>query len=203
MNSCLSAADANPDTRILTVPNALSAYRIAALLPILYAIASGNRILFAALVCISLATDILDGWLARVLKQTTRLGARLDSAGDMATYLPAVAGLLLLEWPFVVAHAAAFGLVLAFYAASQLLSFARFRKPVSMHLYSSKAAGYAQGAFFASYYFIGYSPALFQAVLAISIVSCVEELAATAILRSSREDARGLYWILKEARPCP
>jgi cardiolipin synthase len=71
-----------PDDRVLTVPNALSALRIAAL-PLLWADLTSGRLGRALVVLGAVAsTDWLDGYLARRLDQRTRLGALLDPLGD-------------------------------------------------------------------------------------------------------------------------
>jgi CDP-diacylglycerol---glycerol-3-phosphate 3-phosphatidyltransferase len=81
-----------------TLPNVLSASRIL-LAPVLVALAATEReTLFLILLAISLLTDALDGYLARLLNQTSELGVKLDSWGDLLTYVTMAAGLLLL-WP--------------------------------------------------------------------------------------------------------
>jgi cardiolipin synthase len=81
-------------TRVLTVPNALSALRLA-LLPVFLWLVLGpeaDRIAFAVLVVIGLS-DYLDGYLARRLNQGSRLGAILDPVADRLYILAAVIGL--------------------------------------------------------------------------------------------------------------
>ena len=50
---------------LFNVPNALSVYRIATAPAILYGLFSAHRMLFAWLIIINLATDALDGFIAR------------------------------------------------------------------------------------------------------------------------------------------
>jgi cardiolipin synthase len=82
-----------PD-RILTVPNALSAVRLA-LLPLFVWLVLGPEADAAAvgvLVAIGLS-DYLDGYLARRLDQTSKLGALLDPVADRLYILAAVVAL--------------------------------------------------------------------------------------------------------------
>jgi cardiolipin synthase (CMP-forming) len=82
-----------PD-RVLTVPNALSAVRLA-LLPVFVWLVLGPEADAAAvgvLVAIGLS-DYLDGYLARRLNQTSKLGALLDPIADRLYILAAVVAL--------------------------------------------------------------------------------------------------------------
>ncbi|WP_238993293.1 CDP-alcohol phosphatidyltransferase family protein [Nocardioides caldifontis] len=80
--------------RILTIPNALSAVRLA-LLPLFVWLVLGPEADAAAvgvLVAIGLS-DYLDGYLARRLDQTSKLGALLDPVADRLYILAAVVAL--------------------------------------------------------------------------------------------------------------
>ncbi|MFT4126449.1 MAG: CDP-alcohol phosphatidyltransferase family protein [Gordonia sp. (in: high G+C Gram-positive bacteria)] len=75
--------DGAASDRVLTVPNALSVLRLA-LVPVfvwVLLVAEANAWAFAILM-ISGVTDWLDGKLARLLRQSSRLGALLDPAAD-------------------------------------------------------------------------------------------------------------------------
>ena len=77
---------------VLTVPNALSAIRIL-LMPVLLLIAArGSEVWFLSVLAFSLLTDALDGFFARLLRQTSELGVKLDSWGDLLTYFTMVIG---------------------------------------------------------------------------------------------------------------
>jgi cardiolipin synthase len=80
--------------RILTVPNALSVVRLA-LLPVFVWLVLGpeaDLLAFGVLVLIGLS-DYLDGYLARRLHQTSKLGALLDPVADRLYILAAVIAL--------------------------------------------------------------------------------------------------------------
>jgi CDP-diacylglycerol---glycerol-3-phosphate 3-phosphatidyltransferase len=80
----LSTAMTMPDqTRVATLPNALSATRLV-LGPIAFYLIVDGRWLTAALVVMIIAelTDMCDGFLARTLNQTTLLGKILDPLAD-------------------------------------------------------------------------------------------------------------------------
>ena len=74
---------------ILTVPNFLSLIRLG-LLPVyvrvyLNAVRPGDYLLAGGLLAVSCLTDLLDGWIARKLKQVTTLGKILDPLADKIT----------------------------------------------------------------------------------------------------------------------
>jgi len=73
--------------RILTIPNALSLLRLAAI-PLVYLDLVDGRLwrAFGLLVVLSM-TDWLDGYLARRLDRRTRIGELLDPLGDRALFL--------------------------------------------------------------------------------------------------------------------
>ncbi|MGH3827648.1 MAG: CDP-alcohol phosphatidyltransferase family protein [Pseudonocardiaceae bacterium] len=73
----------DPADRLLTVPNALSLLRLAGIPLFLWLLLGPHDDLLAVLVlALSGVTDWLDGKLARLLNQTSRLGALLDPAVD-------------------------------------------------------------------------------------------------------------------------
>jgi cardiolipin synthase len=75
-------SDARGD-RVLTIPNAVTAARLAAV-PVFLWLLFGvqNRVAAAALLAVLGATDWVDGWLARRLGQVSTLGKVLDPVAD-------------------------------------------------------------------------------------------------------------------------
>ncbi|HEX6476669.1 MAG TPA: CDP-alcohol phosphatidyltransferase family protein [Acidimicrobiales bacterium] len=75
-------SDARVD-RVLTIPNAVTAARLAAV-PVFLWLLFGvqNRVAAAALLAVLGATDWVDGWLARRLGQVSTLGKVLDPVAD-------------------------------------------------------------------------------------------------------------------------
>jgi CDP-diacylglycerol--glycerol-3-phosphate 3-phosphatidyltransferase len=167
---------------------------------ILCAIFDGGRNLFFTLICVSLVTDILDGWIARRFRLETEFGARLDSLADDATYLTAFLGLVILEHDFVWAHRLAFTLLLAFKLTPSALSLARFGRPTCLHLYSSKITGYLQGIFIFTYFVAGYWAWYFYLMIGFSILAYTEGLLTLLVIPELRSNIRGLYWVLTGMR---
>jgi cardiolipin synthase len=88
--------DATRDTRVWTVPNLLSAARLAGVPLFLWLVLGPEADGWALLVLmVSGVTDYADGWLARKLDQATVLGQVLDPVADRLYILAVVFGLAL------------------------------------------------------------------------------------------------------------
>ena len=127
-------------SRLLTVPNILSGGRIV-LAPVLVAIAAaGHEGLFLGLLAVSLLSDAVDGSLARLLRQTSDLGVKLDSWGDLLTYITMILGLYLL-WPEHFADQLWFLLMgVTFYCLPLLASLFKFGVLPRYHTWAAKLA---------------------------------------------------------------
>lgn len=121
-----------------SVPNLLSAFRIAAA-PALLAIAwHGATGAFLALFCLGLVSDVLDGALARRLGQETDFGARLDQWGDFALWVSFPLGAYWL-WPEVLRREAPYViLALVCLLLPTAIAYARYREVPGYHTWSAK-----------------------------------------------------------------
>lgn len=75
--------------RIWTIPNGLSLVRLLLLIPILFALAGGRRTEAVAFAALSVATDFIDGWVARRFNQASDLGRMMDPFIDKVSVLSA------------------------------------------------------------------------------------------------------------------
>ncbi|HYB80547.1 MAG TPA: CDP-alcohol phosphatidyltransferase family protein [Mycobacterium sp.] len=95
-----------PPNRVLTVPNALSAIRLALIPVFIYALLFAHANGWAvAILMFSGASDWADGKIARLLNQSSRLGVLLDPAVDrlyMVTVPVALALSGIVPWWFVI-----------------------------------------------------------------------------------------------------
>jgi cardiolipin synthase len=83
--------------RILTVPNALSALRIALVPVFLVLVLTGLDLAALVIIVVSSVTDYLDGIIARRFGQITKLGQVLDPAADRLFIFAAVIALAVRE----------------------------------------------------------------------------------------------------------
>lgn len=80
-------------SRVLTVPNCLSFFRLALVPVFLFFIVTGQDAFALITLVVSSITDYLDGYLARRLHQISRLGQLLDPAADRIYIFAALIGL--------------------------------------------------------------------------------------------------------------
>lgn len=188
-----------PQENKWNIPNLLSLYRLVSFPWLIYVIYSWQEKMFLVLLCINIATDILDGLIARAFHLQTKLGARLDSAADWATYAAAGYGLVQFHWSFITAQSVFLLCFLGFFLLPYILSYARFRKFPSLHLYSSKIGGTIDMIFLLYLFLFGYSHLLFLLAFSWGIASFLEQVIVLLLLKELKEDCKGLYWVLKEA----
>ncbi len=184
---------------MVTLPNALSAFRILAA-PVLLALAwRGAQGPFVVLLIAALLSDVVDGKVARWLGQCSDFGARLDSWGDLATYTTVpVCGLWLVpevaraEAPFVV-------LVVLAYLVPIVVGFLKFRALTSYHTRGAVIGAYLLGGAAVVIFLGGPAWPLRVAAVVIALAE-LEELAITAVLRAPAINVRGLGAALAIAR---
>ncbi len=181
----------------MNIPNALSAYRILAFPFILYCIYSDKEAVFALLISINLITDILDGFIARRFNMSTELGARLDSAADLGTYLLAFIAIFHFKMEELSGHFGVLYIFLGLFILCYLIPLFRYGRLPSFHLYSWKIGGYLQGFLIFSLFNWGFWPLLYYPVLILGILAFIEHLWIQALLKKPRSNLKGLYWVLK------
>ncbi len=182
-----------------TLPHLLSLFRLASMPALLVLAWTGRDYGFVALLAAMLLSDVLDGWLARHLGVESELGARLDSCGDLATWLSLPICVWWL-WPELVIDQAVFVVLIAqAYLLPIAAGLTKFHRLTSYHTRGAKASAVAMGAAFVP--LVGYGePLPFQLATALFCVSAFEELAITATLPHWRADVPTLLHARRLAR---
>lgn len=129
-----SISSAPPVRDVLwTIPNAICVARILAS-PVLILLAQRDeRIgLLVAFVALT-ASDWLDGKLATLLDQRSKLGPRLDTVGDLAMYACLCVGVVILDRTRLVSETPWLAAALASYLIAGLAGLAKFRRWPSYH----------------------------------------------------------------------
>lgn len=171
----------------LTLPNAITLLRLLSAPVALWIAYHDHALLYKWLFGAAVASDCLDGLLARLLKAQTVLGARLDAAADSATYLVLFLAVLHL-WPdFVAAHWLLLATALALYTANHLWALAHFHRLPAYHTWAGKASAVLMAAGMLLWFVSGVG-VLFTTALIISLVSVAEQLAITVLLPHWRTD---------------
>lgn len=88
-----AGVQASDSSRVLTLPNALSAVRLLGVPLFLWLVLTERDALAVAVLMVSGVTDYLDGKIARRWNQMSRLGALLDPAADRLYILATLVGL--------------------------------------------------------------------------------------------------------------
>lgn len=185
---------------VLNIPNLISFYRLA-VFPLLFWFAyQGKENLFVIFICISLVSDIIDGFIARRFNLATKFGAALDNLADLGTYVLAVYGIYRFKWTAIEPHSWLLYLFLAIFAFSYVVSFIRFRKIPGLHLYSGVSAGYVQGVFLFVLFAWGFVEWFFYLAMIWGILAYTEKTLVLFHLDDIKSNTRGLYWLLKRKK---
>ena len=179
-------------------PNILSASRIVIAPVLIYCAWAGHKNLFIIFLVISLLSDALDGFLARKLNAVTEAGAKLDSIGDLATYvvLPVCAWWL---WPEIIQREAPYIVIaVVAYFLPLIAGIVKFHQIPSYHTYGAKTAAIIMSIamlllFMTDLNIVFRIAAIFQAIVAL------EELAITLQLSEIKSNVKSI-WHLNGAR---
>jgi phosphatidylglycerophosphate synthase len=181
-----------PDSSRLSVPNLLSALRIGCA-PLLLLLAwRGATGAFLALFALGLASDVLDGVLARRLGQESAFGARLDQWGDFALWVALPLGALWL-WPEVLAREAGWVVLsLLCLLLPTALGWLKYREVPGYHTWSAKASSLGMGI--AVPLLLIFDVAWpFRAAALFLLVAAVDETGITLLLPECRHDVASLF----------
>ncbi|VFQ42895.1 CDP-alcohol phosphatidyltransferase family protein [Desulfoluna butyratoxydans] len=127
-------------TILYAVPNTLSLFRLACSPVILWFAWNGEERPFLAFLTSALVSDLFDGAIARMLKHTTELGAKLDSMADFLLAL-AVLPCIWWLWPHLLeAELRYFMIVLVGSFAQLTCGYVKFGRTPSYHTWTSKSA---------------------------------------------------------------
>ena len=183
----------------LNIPNLLSLFRIVAAPFLLLAGWFGKSDLFFILFGLMLLSDVLDGFLARMLDETSELGARLDSYGDILTYFAMTLAawwlwpdLLLSELDYVIA-----GIIV--YILPAFFSLLKFGKLVSYHTWLTKISAVLMSA--GVILLFGFKePLLFHIAIYFLIVEMAENIVITLLLPKPQSNIYSIWHALKRRK---
>ncbi len=183
----------------INLPNLLSGLRLA-LAPVLLILAFlGEATLFLPVLVFSLATDVADGFLARLLGQCSEFGTRLDSRADLATYLSLPLCAFWLRPEFVLSQLPLIGLLLASLVVPLGLGWLKFGALPSYHTWGAKLSAVCIGAALIAL-FAGGPVWPFRVVAAIVVLASLEEIAITAVLPKLESNVPSLFHALRGLR---
>jgi CDP-diacylglycerol--glycerol-3-phosphate 3-phosphatidyltransferase len=182
------------------IADVLTMYRIVAAPVAAWMALQGHRDAFFILIIVGLATDLIDGPIARWLGQDSEFGAKLDTIADSSTLLVGILGLYLFERDTLRPELGWLYLFLVSYGVAAIACLAKFRGLPAYHLYLSKTGAFLSGVFFVWLYAVGYSRGFFLTVVGIGVLANVESLLATLRLKRFRTDIGSLFLVRGEDR---
>ena len=181
----------------LNIPNILSLFRIIAAPFLLLSGWFGMPDLFFVLFGLMLLSDVLDGFIARILDQTSELGAKLDSYGDILTYLstPLAAWWL---WPDIIKEELYYIIaVIIIYILPAFFALAKFGKLASYHTWITKVSAVLMSA--GVVVLLGFENALlFHIAIYFLMIEMVENIAITIILPKPKSNIHSIWHAWKE-----
>lgn len=179
--------------------NTITSYRILAAPILLLLIWKNEYDIFKWLLVVSFFTDAVDGYLARRYKAVSKLGARLDSAGDDLTVIVAIIGMIKWNYAFIYDKKIWVIFLIVLFTIQVTLALIRYGKMTAYHTYISKTAAILQAVFLSSCFFIDYPSSLFFYITVIATgIGLLEEIVITILLQNYQVDIKGLYWLLKK-----
>ncbi len=179
---------------IMNIPNSLSLFRIIAAPFLLLTGWLGMPALFFILFGLMLFSDVLDGFIARILDQCSEEGASLDSYGDILTYLstPLAAWWL---WPELL-KAELYYIIAAIsiYILPAFFALAKFGKLASYHTWITKISAVLMSV--GVVMLLGFEK--FHIAIYFLMIEMLENIAITLILPKQKSDILSLWHALKK-----
>jgi len=184
---------------IINIPNLVSFLRIL-LAPVLFYFAFEQQpYWFIGTLLFAEFTDVLDGFLARTLKQITKLGSHLDSWGDFIIYTT-IAICAWILWPDILLREINYFIIIVLsFTVPTLVGFIKFHRFTSYHTWSVKIAvvitviGYIL-------LFTELSEWPFRVAALFCLYAAVEEIAITLLIKHEHVDIRSLFHVFKYRR---
>ncbi len=182
---------------LVNIPNILSLFRIISAPFLLLAGWFHMPTLFFILFGLMLLSDALDGIIARMLNQTSELGARLDSYGDILTYMstPLAAWWL---WPDIVKEELHYIIAaIVIYILPAVFALLKFGKLASYHTWITKVSAVLMSA--GVVMLLGFeNNLLFHIAIYFLVIEMVENITITLIISKQKSDIHSIWHAWKE-----
>lgn len=185
--------------QIVNLPNLVSLIRILMAPVLFYFACTQQPYWYIWVLLFAVFTDVLDGFLARVLNQITEMGSRLDSWGDFIIYSTmAICAWIL--WPDIIQQEKFYFIIIVLsFTLPVLIGFIKFRTISSYHTWSVKLA---VAITVVSYIllFTGLHDWPFRIAAFFCLYAAMEEIAITLLIQHELVDVRTVWQALKYKR---
>jgi len=185
--------------KIINLPNTVSFIRIL-MAPVLFYFALVQQpYWYIGTLLFAVFTDVLDGFLARILNQITEMGSHLDSWGDFVIYSTmAICAWIL--WPDIVQREIIyFTTMVVCLTVPTLAGYIKFHSFTSYHTWSVKLAVFVS----IIAYILLFTELLnwpFRLAALFCLYAAIEEIAITLLMEHQRVDIRTVWQALKNNR---
>ncbi|MDH5389214.1 MAG: CDP-alcohol phosphatidyltransferase family protein [Gammaproteobacteria bacterium] len=181
---------------IYNLPNLVSLIRILMAPVLLYFAISQQPYWFIAVLLFAEFTDVLDGFLARTLKQITKMGSHLDSWGDFVIYTT-IAICAWILWPEILKRELIYFIIIVIsFTLPAFIGYVKFHQFTSYHTWSVKLA-VAITIFGYLLLFTGILDWPFRLAAIFCLYAAIEEIAITFLIRHEHVDVRSVWQVLK------
>ncbi|MBX3616496.1 CDP-alcohol phosphatidyltransferase family protein [Nitrosomonas sp.] len=182
--------------QIINIPNLVSLIRILTIPFLFYFALTHQPRWFIGVLLFAVFTDVLDGFLARLLNQITAVGSRLDSWGDFFIYTTmAICAWIL--WPEIVVREKFYwSIIVLSFTLPVVVSFVKFRTISSYHTWSVKLAV----AISVVSYVLLFTELLdwpIRVAAIFCLYAAIEEIAITLLIQHELVDVRTVWQALR------
>lgn len=154
---------------------------------------------FIGVLLFAVFTDVLDGFLARILNQITEMGSRLDSWGDFIIY-STMAVCAWIIWPDIIQREKLYFIIIVLsFTLPVLIGFIKFHTVTSYHTWSVKLAV----AITVTSYILLFTGLLdwpFRIASLFCLYAAIEQIAITLLNHHKLIDVRTVWHALKHKR---
>ena len=184
---------------VYNLPNLVSVIRIFMAPVLLYFAFSQQPNWYIGMLMFAVFTDVLDGFLARILNQITKMGSHLDSWGDFVIYSTmAVCAWIL--WPEILQREIFYFVVIVIsFTLPALIGFIKFHAFTSYHTWAVKLA---VAITIVSYIllFAGLSDWPFRVAAIFCLYAAIEEILISLLISREHVDVRTVWQAFKYRR---
>ena len=178
------------------IPNLLSVVRIVSAPFLLLSGWFGMQNIFYILFGIMLLSDVLDGMIARGLHQTTQLGAKLDSVGDIITYFSIALAAWWL-WPDLLKKEIYYMIAaITMYTLPALFALVKFGRLASYHTWTTKLTAVVLNVGVVILLLFE-NTLLFHIAVYCLFIAMLENILITLVLPSQQSDVHSLWHVWK------
>jgi len=181
---------------IYNIPNFVSLIRLLMAPVLVWLALNQQHEWFIYALIFTVFTDVLDGFLARILNQITKMGSHLDSWGDFVIYSVMAFSAWVL-WPeIVMAEKYYFAIIIISFTLPVFIGLLRFKVLTSYHTWSVKLA---VGITIVAYIllFSGTVEWLFKWAAIMCVYAAIEEIMISFILNHEHVDVKTVWHALR------